>query len=98
MTRGKKVNGRSGTWPVRRDRGVDGLTAPDDVQHAVQDRRVPFGALSGIDRGLQPQERVAGGDLSAGLQQPGQRLAGDAWPRSRAPNKAVNSAAGPVTT
>jgi hypothetical protein len=45
------------------------LSAPDELEHPVQGRRVPAGVLFRRDRGQVPDERIAGGHLPPGLQQ-----------------------------
>ena len=52
------------------------LPAADQRKHSVDDRRVAAGILLLAHPGKMPGERVAGGHLPAGLQQPDQRGSG----------------------
>ena len=74
------------------------LPAPDDLEQPVEDRAVPAGVLVRADRGQVPEERVAGGHLPAGVQQPDQRPAGGASSSPAASKAAVTSAVARSTT
>jgi len=49
---------------------------PGKLEHPAEDRGVPAGILLRADRGQVPRERVAGGHLPPGVEQPDQRDGG----------------------
>ena len=71
-----------GQQPAGRQGGIEVaafLAALDELEHPVEDWSVPAGVLLQADRGQVPCERVSGGYLPSGVEQPDQRDGGGSF-------------------